>query len=178
MHRALISGGICFTRCSVAIAVWLCCAVASAQSDKPFAAPAASAPNATSSAGSLAQVTLSLLLVLAAVFAAAWVVRRMRGFGKLGAPAISVIADVGLGPKERAVLVQVGSQQLLLGVAPGRVSTLHVLTEPVATASALPSGLIQSTAEPSNGASPRPAFEGPAVPDFKAILKRSLGLKP
>ena len=67
-----------------------------------------------------AQVTLSLVLVLAAVFAAAWVVRRLRGFGKFGAGAIEIVADIALGAKERAVLVQVGKQQLLLGVTPGR----------------------------------------------------------
>jgi flagellar protein FliO/FliZ len=136
---------------------------ASGQSDKPFAAPAAAAASAPASAASLAQVTVSLLLVLAAVFAAAWVVRRVRGLGKFGSQAITVIADVGLGPKERAVLVQVGSQQLLLGVAPGRVSTLHVLTEPVAkTSMAAPAAA---------------AAEVPLPPDFKAILKRSLGLQ-
>jgi flagellar protein FliO/FliZ len=165
VHHALISGLTSLARCGVGTAVWLWCSAASAQSDKPFAAPTATAASAPSSAASLAQVTLSLLLVLAAVFAAAWVVRRMRGFGKFGAPAITVIADVGLGPKERAVLVQVGSQQLLLGVAPGRVSTLHVLAEPITAPS------------PSSVAQPGAAFESPAVPDFKTILKRSLGLK-
>lgn len=135
--------------------------LAAAQTDKPFAAPAAAAAGAPAGAASLTQVTLSLLLVLAAVFAAAWVVQRARGFGKLGSPAITVIADVGLGPKERAVLIQVGSQQLLLGVAPGRVSTLHVLANPVAAAAAAAAA----------------APEVPLQPDFKSILKRSLGLK-
>jgi flagellar protein FliO/FliZ len=133
-----------------------------AQSDKPFAAPAATVASAPSAAAGLAQVTLSLLLVLAAVFAVAWLVRRARELGKFGASAITVIADVGLGPKERAVLVQVGGKQLLLGVAPGRVSTLHVLDEPVVAPSPQPA----------------PAVTEPALgPDFKAILKRSLGLK-
>ena len=136
--------------------------LAAAQSEKPFAAPEAAAASAPSSAASLAQVTVSLVLVLAAVFAAAWVVRRLRGFGKFGSQAITVIADVGLGPKERAVLVQVGSQQLLLGVAPGRVSTLHVLAEPVTASSAVPANA---------------ATEMQLPPEFKAILKRSLGLK-
>jgi flagellar protein FliO/FliZ len=105
-----------------------------------------------------------LLLVLAAVFAAAWLVRRVRGLGKFGSPAISVIAEVGLGPKERAVLVQIGKQQLLLGVAPGRVSTLHVLDEPV-------------TAATTATTTPAAAADAALPPDFKAILKRSLGLK-
>ena len=136
-----------------------------AQSDTPFAAPQQTAP-AVATAGNLGQVTLSLLLVLAAVFAAAWVVRHLRGLGKFGSRAITVIADVGLGPKERAVLVQVGAKQLLLGVAPGRVSMLHVLEEPVSDHSTLVASI-----------QPGVAPGEPGVPDFKAILKRSLGLK-
>ena len=36
-----------------------------------------------------------------------------------------------MGARERVVLIQVGKQQMLLGVAPGRVQTLHVLDEPL-----------------------------------------------
>lgn len=128
-----------------------------------FAAPKESQPAATVGAGGLAQVTLSLLLVLAAVFAAAWVVRRMRGFGKFSSGgALHIVTEIAVGTKERAVLVQVGNQQLLLGVAPGRVTTLHVLPEPVSTQPPV----AFSTADGST----------PNNVDFKAILKRSLGL--
>jgi flagellar protein FliO/FliZ len=134
--------------------------------EQPFAAPEA-VRGAPSAAGGLAQVTLSLMLVLAAVFAAAWVVRRLRNFGRPGAGAINIIADVALGTKERAVLIQVGAQQLLLGVAPGRVNTLHVLPEPVRMNDAQRGGGGDELS-PSSSPSPRP--------DFKSILKRSLGL--
>lgn len=132
----------------------------------PFAAPQAAEPATAADPGSLAQVTLSLILVLAAVFAAAWLMRRLRNFTRPGAGAIEIVADVSLGAKERAVLIQVGNEQVLLGVAPGRVSTLHVLAEPVQTIApgASAAGLGVATA----GAAQRP--------DFKAILKRSLGL--
>lgn len=132
-----------------------------------FAAPETAKVGATSAAGGLAQVTLSLMLVLAAVFAAAWVVRRMRTFGRPGAGAIQIIADVALGTKERAVLIQVGAQQLLLGVAAGRVNTLHVLAEPVPRDDAQ-RGRGGDELSPSSSPSSRP--------DFKSILKRSLGL--
>jgi len=134
--------------------------------EQPFAAPE-SVTGAPSAAGGLAQVTLSLMLVLAAVFAAAWVVRRLRNFGRPGAGAINIIADVALGTKERAVLIQVGAQQLLIGVAPGRVNTLHVLAEPVRIDDAQRGGGGDELS-PSSSPSPRP--------DFKSILKRSLGL--
>ena len=134
-----------------------------AAAEKPFAAPAVAQHAAPSTAGSLAQVTLSLLLVLAIVFAAAWLMRRLRGFGRFGANTIQIIADAPLGTKERAVLIQIGQQQLLLGVAPGHINTLHVLTEPVSPA-------VQPSVQ---GGTPVPP-QGAA--DFKAILKRSLGL--
>ena len=60
----------------------------------------------------------------------------MRGFGKPNGAALDVLADLPLGQKERAVLIRVGTTQILLGVAPGRVSTLHVLAEPVQIAHA------------------------------------------
>jgi flagellar protein FliO/FliZ len=132
--------------------------------EKQFASPEMTQHVAAAPAGNLVQVTVSLLLVLAAVFAAGWVMRKLRGFGGLKSDAITVIADVPLGTKERAVLLQVGSEQVLIGVAPGRVNTLHVLSEPVPT----------STSQPPGGTALVPTDA--ARPDFKSILKRSLGL--
>src|SRR5579863_2489039 len=96
-----------------------------------FAAPHAAATAAPVGAGGLASVTLALLVVLAAIFAVAWLARRVRGIGSRVGNAIDVLAEVPLGPKERAVLIKVGAEQILVGVAPGRVSALHVLREPV-----------------------------------------------
>lgn len=146
--------------------------IASAAESKPFAAPQVAEHAPVSTAGSLAQVTVSLLLVLAAVFLAAWVLRKLRGLGNVRSDAIKVIADLPLGAKERAVLVQVGTQQLLLGVAPGRVNTLHVWPEgerlgPTGHGTTQDLVLDQTQA-------PGPVPQ--ARPDFKSILKRSLGL--
>ena len=85
----------------------------------------------TTGVGGLGEVTLALVIVLIAVFVFAWVVRRMRGMGSRVGNAISVLAEVPIGQKERAVLLKVGQTQILLGVAPGRVNTLHVLSEPI-----------------------------------------------
>jgi flagellar protein FliO/FliZ len=122
----------------------------------PFAAPESIGQPVTPGAGGLAQVTLALLVVLVAVFAVAWVVRRMRGFGNRVGGAIEVIADIPLGAKERAVLLKVGQKQILVGVAPGRVNTLHVLEEPL------------DLAKPSTGPTD-------SRPTFKSLMLRSLG---
>jgi flagellar protein FliO/FliZ len=121
-----------------------------------FAAPHAAATAAPVGAGGLASVTFALLAVLAAIFAVAWLARRVRGIGNRVGNAIDVLAEVPLGPKERAVLLKVGAEQLLIGVAPGRVSALHVLRDPV---------------EVAKGA----AVTTPTAASFSALLKRSLG---
>ncbi len=84
--------------------------------------------------GTLLQVAVALALVLALVAGAAWALRRVGGATAGGSGAVRVLGGVALGTRERAVLVQVGETQLLLGVAPGRVQTLHVLERPVAVA--------------------------------------------
>ena len=122
----------------------------------PFAAPQSIGTPVTPGAGGLAQVTLALLVVLVAVFAVAWVVRRMRGFGNRVGGAIDVLADIPLGQKERAVLLKVGQKQILVGVAPGRVNTLLVLEEPL------------DLTRPSTGPTD-------SRPSFKSLMLRSLG---
>lgn len=81
-------------------------------------------------AANLLQLLFGLIIVLVAIGATAVLFKRL---GRLpqGPGAMRVIAGLSLGARERAVLVQVGDKQLLLGVAPGRVQTLHVLERPV-----------------------------------------------
>ncbi len=129
----------------------------------PFAA-AASNPVTLSSAGGVLRVALALLVVLAAVFAAGWLSRRLRGFGPARGQELELLAQLPLGPRERAVLLRAGTQQLLLGVAPGSVRklhVLHVLEGPSAAHSATP-----DTAR---------SAESIERPSFKALLLRSLG---
>jgi flagellar protein FliO/FliZ len=121
-----------------------------------FAAPQTPGTPVPAGLSGLGQVTFALLLVLAAVFAVAWLVRRVRGLGNRMAGAMDVLAEIPLGPKERAVLLKVGQAQILVGVAPGQVSTLHVLAEPIELA--------------------KPATGIPDTrPSFRALLLRSLG---
>ena len=122
-----------------------------------FAAPHAVSATHAVGIGGLGQVTLALLAVLGALFALAWLLRRLRGIGNRVGTAIDVIAHVPLGQKERVVLLKVGSAQILLGVAPGRVNALYVLPEPLE--------LAQRAAAPA----------ADAGPSFRALLLRSLG---
>jgi flagellar protein FliO/FliZ len=79
----------------------------------------------------LLQVTLGLFVVLLVIAGAAWLTRRFGHFHMSAGGAVRIVGGLHLGAKERLVVVQVGEEQLLLGVAPGRVSTLHILDKPL-----------------------------------------------
>ena len=87
-----------------------------------------------SSAGMGAQMSkllLGLLLVIGLIFLLAWLLRRVQQLNPRGNQAIKLISSHALGPRERLVLVQVGSEQVLLGLSAGRIAPLHVLKERV-----------------------------------------------
>lgn len=110
----------------LAAALWPLLATAAdpAVPSRPFAAPS-TAEAAPAPAAGLAQVTLSLLLVLAAVFGAAWLLRRVRGLQRTrSSEGLAVVAEVAVGPRERVVLVEIGGERVLVGVAPGSVRAL------------------------------------------------------
>ena len=70
-----------------------------------------------------------LLLILGLIVALAWLLRRYGRLPTAGKGMVTVLGGVSLGPRERAVVLQVGETRLLVGVAPGRVQTLHVIEE-------------------------------------------------
>lgn len=70
---------------------------------------------------------LALLLVLAALMAFLWLLRRLSGASGLGTRHLRILGGVSLGVRERVVLLQAGNKQLVLGVSPGRIQTLCVL---------------------------------------------------
>lgn len=94
-----------------------------------LAAPEAVSPGVD--AGALIRLIVGLALVLGVIIGLAWLLRRTGGIGQHAGGQMKVLGGLSVGQRERVVLVQVGKQQLLLGVAPGRVQTLHVLDQPL-----------------------------------------------
>jgi len=68
-----------------------------------------------------------LLLVLAIIGAIAWALKRFAFHPGTASGAIKIIASAAVGQRERIVLVEVENTRLVLGVAPGRVNTLHCI---------------------------------------------------
>jgi len=91
---------------------------------------------------SLWQLTLGMLLVLGLIVAIAWLLKRSGRFQMAAGGGLRILGGLSMGTRERVVLLQVGETQLLVGVAPGRLQTLHVLDKPLEsmhdTASAVP----------------------------------------
>jgi len=77
------------------------------------------------------EVMAGLAFVLLCIFALAWLVRRTGQGSFLANKQMSVVASMALGTRERAVVIEVGGQQILLGVTPQHINTLHVFDEPV-----------------------------------------------
>ncbi len=143
-------------RAAAAVAAFILQAAQAAETATPrFAAPGVASSLPSGGASGIGQVTFALLLVLAAVFGVAWMLKRLRAVTGAGANGIEVLAQTSLGAKEKTVIVRVDGERLLLGVASGQVTLLKTL---------------------SPGATPSPpAVTGNQIASFSAPLRRSLG---
>ena len=83
--------------------------------------PAATTPDL---GGSALQMVFGLLVVLALLLGALWLLKRISQPRGPVAGLMRVVAGVAVGPRERVVILELGNSWLVLGVAPGQVSTL------------------------------------------------------
>ena len=137
---------------------------APAQSVAPVATPAAgpaavvapatpaAATSSPSSAGSLLQVVFGLLVVLGLLAGALWFLKRMGGGRFAPGSVVKIVGGVSVGNRERVMVVEVADQWIVIGVAPGRVSTLASMPRQDTPA-----------AQPT-----------PGVPNFSAWLKQTI----
>ncbi|MBW7930355.1 MAG: flagellar biosynthetic protein FliO [Gammaproteobacteria bacterium] len=83
-------------------------------------------------AGSLTGWTLRMVLMLGLVLALvgglAWLAQRLRSGGHLKSGLIEVVSGISLGSREKVVLLRVGGEQVLVGVTPSGMRTLHVMS--------------------------------------------------
>jgi flagellar protein FliO/FliZ len=142
-------------------------ALAAGGTPSRFAAPAP--PALMPQGGGALRVMLALMLVLAAVFAAAWLLRRLRLVGGAEGSELTILGQVSLGARERAVLLRVGQERLLLGVAAGSVRLLHALSEPAQPAAS------SSGVQHDGPLTATSMSAGGAAPSFRELLRRTLG---
>jgi len=79
----------------------------------------------------MAKLLLSLGLVVAIIFALAWLVKRFRFLPNQRHDLIKILSTLPLGSRDRLALIQVGEEQLLIALTPGKISKLHCLKKPI-----------------------------------------------
>jgi flagellar protein FliO/FliZ len=88
-------------------------------------------PASPLSVGSLTQLTLSLVAIVALILAIGWVLKRLKLAAPRGSGDIAVLDELSVGPRERIVLVRVGDSQVLVGVGTGGIVPLSPLANPI-----------------------------------------------
>ena len=65
------------------------------------------------------------------IFLLAWLVKKFNLNQQSSSGLIRVIAGLSIGTRDRIVLLQVGEEQILVGLTPGRIEKLHTLAQPL-----------------------------------------------
>ncbi|WP_418000006.1 flagellar biosynthetic protein FliO [Herbaspirillum rubrisubalbicans] len=106
----------------------LSCAQAWAENAPASAAATPAASTLPSSSGSVFTMLFGLVVVLAVMAGVAWLFKRFgltQNFN--GNAAAKVVGGVSVGTRERVMVIEVGEQWIVVGVAPGRVNALATL---------------------------------------------------
>jgi len=98
---------------------------------KAVTLPVTSSTPAVSTSAFFGEVMAGLIIVLLMIFALAWMVKRMGAGSFLTNQHMKIVASVAMGTRERVVVLDVGGKQILLGITPQNINTLHVFDEPV-----------------------------------------------
>lgn len=113
------------------------------------------------SAGGLLQVLFGLVVVLALMAAAAWMLKRFGMAKNNTATAVKIVGGISVGSRERILVVEVADQWIVVGVAPGRISTLSSMPR-------------QQQADAPQSVSGSVAEAAPAAKTFSAWLKQTI----
>ena len=79
----------------------------------------------------LIKITLGLAFILLLIFVLAWVMKKMQLTPQSGQQMIKIVSAISVGTRDRIALVEVGDEQILVGLTPGRIQKLHTMSSPV-----------------------------------------------
>ncbi|HLS42868.1 MAG TPA: flagellar biosynthetic protein FliO [Paenalcaligenes sp.] len=121
------------------------------------------------------RISLSLVLIVGLIFASAWVAKRGGLLRHKSAQRIEILSSQRVGPRANLMLVQIGKQQLLLGVTPQQINTLHTLSDVDIAHSSDPNTASAHSAPSSSPLNTIPEAEQSrsALSSFKQFLQRS-----
>lgn len=90
-----------------------------------LALPVASSPD-INVGGELLRVLLSLAAIVALIFAAGWMSRRLQARTSPGGRRLRCVESMSVGARDRLLLIDADGKRLLVGVGQGGMRTLHV----------------------------------------------------
>lgn len=79
----------------------------------------------------LLKLSAGLILIVVLIFLLAWLVRKFNLNQGSHSGLIKIIAGLSIGTRDRIVLLQVGDEQILVGLTPGKIEKLHTLSHPL-----------------------------------------------
>jgi flagellar protein FliO/FliZ len=88
-------------------------------------------PASPLSVGSLTQLTLSLIAIVALIFAISWALKRLKLAGPRGSGEMAILDQLSVGPRERIMLIRVGESQVLVGLGASGLQPLTPLAVPI-----------------------------------------------
>jgi flagellar protein FliO/FliZ len=91
----------------------------------------AAAPLEPISSPYLLKLTGGLILIVALILLLAWLVKKFNLNQQSHSGLIKIIAGLSIGTRDRIVLLQIGEEQILVGLTPGRIEKLHTLAQPL-----------------------------------------------
>lgn len=100
-------------------------------------APAAAAAPEINVGAELVRVVLSLVGIIALIFAAGWLSRRLQGRASPGGRRIRCVETLAVGARDRVLLLEADGKRLLVGVGQGGMRTLHVYEGEIEAADAI-----------------------------------------
>ena len=92
----------------------------------------------------------SMFVVLALVALCAWILRRWRDRQGSENGSIEIVSGITLGSKERIVLLRIGDEQILVGVSPAGMRSLHVVGQSLSREPGKPVAAKDSAVEPAS----------------------------
>ena len=112
------------------------------------------------STGYLLKLTFGLVLVVGIIFGLAWLMKKMQWTQHSQKGLIQIISAVSVSHRDRIALIQVGDEQILVGMSPGRMQTLHTLKSPL------------EVSPSSKGAEEQKGFANHFQQNLKQVIKR------
>ena len=75
----------------------------------------------------LLKLILAMVFILVLIFGLAWLMKKMQLTQHSQNGLIQIVSAISVGQRDRIALIQVGDEQLLIGLTPGRIEKLHTL---------------------------------------------------